>query len=90
MVDAIEKDTHLDYLQKRSDKLSSSLGKAKEEAIREFRASSIVTDLLDKNYAIGFEDFRMDAINPFLWWILTPSSFPSWLKVLYSRKAWRT
>ena len=33
--DAIEKDTHLDHLQKSSDELCSSLGKAKEEAIRE-------------------------------------------------------
>ena len=63
--DIIENDTHLDHLQKRSDKLTSSLSKAKDEAIIEFRASSVFTDLLDKNYAAGFEDFRMDATEAF-------------------------
>lgn len=48
-VDVVEMDTHLDHLQKKSDELCSSLGKAKEEAIREFRASSVFTNLLEKN-----------------------------------------
>ena len=64
-VDIVENDTCLDHLQKRSDKLTSSLSKAKDEAIIEFRASSVFTDLLDKNYAAGFEDFRMDATEAF-------------------------
>ena len=63
--DTIENDTRLDHLQKRSDELTSSLSKAKDEAIIEFRASSVFTDLLDKNYAAGFEDFRMDATEAF-------------------------
>ena len=32
----------------------------------EFRASKQFTDLLDTNYAVGFEDFRMDAMENFL------------------------
>ena len=32
----------------------------------EFRASKKFTDLLDTNYAAGFEDFRMDAMENFL------------------------
>ena len=32
----------------------------------EFRASKQFTDLLDTNYATGFEDFRMDAMENFL------------------------
>ena len=64
--DIVEKDTLLDHLQKRSDELTSSLSKARDEAIREFRASSVFTDLLDKNYAAGFKDFHMDAIEAFL------------------------
>ena len=32
----------------------------------EFRASKQFTDLLDTNYAAGFEDFRMDAMENFL------------------------
>ena len=63
--DTVEKDTHLDHLQKRSDELCSSLGKAKEEAIKEFRASSVFTELSYKNYAAGFDDFCMDAIESF-------------------------
>ena len=38
-VDIVEKDTSLDYLQKRNDELSTFLNKAKEEAIVEFKAS---------------------------------------------------
>ena len=64
-VEAIKKDIRLDHLQKRSDELCSSLGMAKEEAIREFRTSSMFTDLLDKNYVVGFKAFCMDAIESF-------------------------
>ena len=63
--DAIEKDTRLDHLQKRSNELCILLEKAKGEAIKEFRASSEFTNLLDKNYAASFEDFRMDAMERF-------------------------
>ena len=31
----------------------------------EFKASKQYTDILYTNYAAGFEDFRMDAINKF-------------------------
>ena len=31
----------------------------------EFKASSEFTDLLLKNYVVGFEDFRMDVIEHF-------------------------
>ena len=37
--DIVEKDTHLDYLQKRNDELSTLLNKAKEDTVGEFRAS---------------------------------------------------
>ena len=65
-VDAIEKDTLLDHLQKRSDKLYTLLGETKEVAIRELKASSEFTFLLDRNYAIGFEEFHIDVIEHFL------------------------
>ena len=57
-VDTIEKDTRLDHLQKRSNKLSILLGEAKGEAIKEFKASNEFTDLLVRNYATRFEDFK--------------------------------
>ena len=60
-VDAVEKDTCLDLLQKRSNELCTLLGETREVAIKEFKASSKFTNLLDRNYAAGFEDFRMDA-----------------------------
>ena len=65
MTDIIEKDTHLDHLQKRNDELSTLLEKAKGDAVAEFKASNQFTDLMDTNYVAGFEDFRMDAMENF-------------------------
>ena len=63
--DAVEKDTHLDHLQKKNNELSTLLSKAKEDAVTEFKVSKQYTDLLDTNYAVGFEDFRTDAMENF-------------------------
>ena len=63
--DVIEKDTRLDDLQKRNNELNTSLEKAKEDAVAEFQSSKQFTDLLDKNYAAGFEDFRLNAVENF-------------------------
>ena len=41
------------------------LKKAKKDVVEEFRASRQFTDLLDMNYVVGFEDFRMDAVKRF-------------------------
>ena len=62
---AIEKDTHLDHLQKRNDELSTFLEKAKGDVVAEFKASKQYTDMLNTNYAAGFEDFRMEAMENF-------------------------
>ena len=61
----MEKDTRLDHLQKKNNELSTLLSKAKEDAVTEFKASKQYTDLLDANYAAGFEDFRADAMENF-------------------------
>ena len=63
--DALEKDTRLNHLQKRNDEMSALLEKAKGDAVAEFQVSKQFIDLLDKNYAAGFEDFRLDAIENF-------------------------
>ena len=63
--DALEKDTRIDHLQKMNDELNTRLSKAKEDAVAEFKSSKAYTDILDRNYAAGFEDFRMDAIENF-------------------------
>ena len=63
--DVIEKDTRLDDLQKRNNELNTFLEKAKEDAVAEFQSSKQFTDLLDKNYAAGFEDFRLDVAENF-------------------------
>ena len=63
--DVVEKDTHLDHLQKKNNELSTLLSKAKEDAVTEFKVSKQYTDLLDTNYAVGFEDFRTDAMENF-------------------------
>ena len=62
----MEKDTCLDHLQKQNDELRSSLSKFRDEVIKEFKMSKEFIDLLDENYAAGFKDFRMDAIESFL------------------------
>ena len=63
--DVLEKDTRLSHLQKKNNELSALLEKAKGDAVAEFQASKQFTDLLDKNYATGFEDFRLDAAENF-------------------------
>ena len=45
--------------------MSSLLNRAKEDVVVEFRVSKQFTDLLDTNYAVGFEDFRMDTMENF-------------------------
>ena len=62
---AIEKDTRLDHLQKRNDELSTLLEKAMGDAVAKFKASKQYTDLLDTNYAAGFEYFRMEGMENF-------------------------
>ena len=63
--DILEKDTRLDHLQKRNNELSALLEKAKGDTVAEFQASKQFTNLLDENYAAGFEDFRLDAAENF-------------------------
>ena len=63
--DILKKDTRLDHLQKRNNELSALLEKAKGDTVAEFQASKQFTDLLDENYAAGFEDFRLDAAENF-------------------------
>ena len=41
------------------------MSKAKDEAIKEFKSSGAYTKLLDKTYAVGFEDFHLDAREAF-------------------------
>ena len=61
----VEKDTRLDHLQKKNDELSTLLSNAKADAVTEFKSSNEYIKLLDANYAAGFEDFRMEAIENF-------------------------
>ena len=61
----MEKDTCLDHLQKKNDELSTLLSKAKEDVVTEFKVSKQYINLLDTNYAAGFEDFRADAMENF-------------------------
>ena len=63
--DVLEKDTRLDHLQKRNNELSALLEKVEGDAVAEFQVSKQFTDLLDKNYVAGFEDFRLDAAENF-------------------------
>ena len=62
---AVEKDTRLDHLQRENDELSTLLSNATIDAVAEFKSSTEYTKLLDANYAAGFEDFRMEAMENF-------------------------
>ena len=64
--DIVEKDTRLDHLQKQNKELRSSSKQAKVEVIKEFKSSKAFTNLLDTNYAVGFEDFHIDAVELYL------------------------
>ena len=64
--DIVKKETRLDHLQKKSDELSSSMSKAKDDVVKEFKSSSVYTRLLDKTYAASFKDFRLDTREAFL------------------------
>ena len=64
-MDVLEKDTRLDHLQKKNNELNALLEKTKGDAVTEFQTSKQFTDLLDINYAAGFEDFRLDATENF-------------------------
>ena len=46
--------------------MSILLEKAKGDAVVEFKTSKQFTNLLDRNYAVGFEDFKMDSVENFL------------------------
>ena len=45
--------------------MSALLEKAKRDAVAEFQASKQFSDLLDKNHAARFENFRLDAAENF-------------------------
>ena len=42
------------------------MSKAKDDAVKEFKSSSVYTRLLDKTYATSFKDFRLDTREAFL------------------------
>ena len=42
------------------------MSQSKDEVIRDFKLFKEFTDLLDANYAMGFEDFCMDTLELFL------------------------
>ena len=46
--------------------ISSSMSKAKDEAIKEFKSSGAYTILLEETYTTSFEDFRLDTREAFL------------------------
>lgn len=64
--DNIEKDTRIVYLKGQVSRFSSSIEKAREEAIVAFKKSNEYKNRLDSNYAVGYEDFYADAKETFL------------------------
>ena len=64
--DKVEEDTCLDHLQNQNEELRPSLSQSKDEVLRDFKSFKEFIDLLDANYAMGFEDFCMDTLELFL------------------------
>src|SRR6266702_4162990 len=60
-VDNLEKDTRIVHLEGQVSELTSSLEKAREEAVAAFKKSDEYKNRLDSHYAAGYEDFRVDA-----------------------------
>ena len=58
---SIEKETRTNHLEVKCQGFTSSLEKAKKEAIVTFMKSNDFTNRLDQHYVVGYEDFRSDA-----------------------------
>ena len=85
--DIVEKDTHLDYLQKRNDELNTLLNKAKEDMIVEFRTSKQFTICWTTTTGLGLKTFTWTRRKTSLKLTLAPSSLTSALQALSSRRA---
>ena len=59
--DSIEKETRINHLEVKCQGFTSSLEKAKKEAIATVMKSNDFTNRLDQHYVAGYEDFRSDA-----------------------------
>ena len=59
--DNLEKDTRIVHLKGQVSEFTSSLEKAREEAIAAFKKSDEYKNRLDSHYAAGYEDFRANA-----------------------------
>lgn len=54
----VEKEPHLDYLQRTNDQLFNSLEEAKDAYVDGFKSFKDFKDVLDQHYTAGFEDFH--------------------------------
>ena len=88
--DSIEKETRINHLEVKCQEFTSSLEKAKKEAIATFMKSNDFTNHLDQYYAAGYEDFHFDAKKAYPRWTLTPSKFLLQQKVLCFKRDPRT
>ena len=59
--DYVKKESRISHLEVKVQELTSSLKKVKEEAIAAFMKSNDFTTCLNRYYAIGYEDFCVDA-----------------------------
>lgn len=54
----VEKEPHLDYLQRTNDQLFNSLEEAKDAYVDGFKSFKDFKDVLDQHNTAGFEDFH--------------------------------
>nr|POE85891.1 hypothetical protein CFP56_18238 [Quercus suber] len=63
--DIVEKESHLDHLQRTNDQLSNSLEEAKDAYVDGFKSSKDFKDVLDRHNTTSFEYFRQEAMKAF-------------------------
>ena len=86
----VEKDTRLDYLQKRNDELSTLLNKAKEDAVVKFKASKQFTNLLTPTTRLALKIFVWTLWKTSLKLTLALSSSTLALQGLFLRQVLKT
>ena len=64
--DAIEKEARIAYLEGQVSEFTSSLEKAREEAVATFKKFEVYKNRLDSHYAASYKNFHADAKEAFL------------------------
>ena len=87
--DSMKKETRVGHLEGKCQELSSSLEKAKDEAIRAFKTSNEFTRHWTRNMLLAMRTFTLMLRKPILRWTLMSSKFQLLLRAFCFRRALR-